>query len=193
MGCASDAEIARVAQLTQKTNQFNLTTRRYSQAEIAELIANPDAAVLVMWVSDRYGDAGLTGVLIARRTDGVAAIDSLLLSCRVLGRSLECVFLDECMARLERVWPLDQWHAEYLPTAKNAQVADFWDRAGFALEGEPTASGSKAYRVGVGVGVPAETNWIADWIAVDWVAARSAPEADREVEREEEKEEGTWS
>jgi FkbH-like protein len=215
VGPASDVDIKRVSQLTQKTNQFNLTTRRYSEAQIAELMQNRDAAVLVMWVSDRFGDAGLTAVLIARRCDGVGSIDSLLLSCRVLGRSLESVFLTECLARLEHAWSLDEWRAEYLPTAKNQQVADFWDRSGFGVEGEPAVSGDKpvaldtsvssatsgkstsrkspsgkSYRMAAGELAPTGI----DWVALDWIAAVSPTSAGHEAfEEDEKREEGRWS
>lgn len=133
----------RVAQLTQKTNQFNLTTRRYSVADIEAFMNDPDAAVYAMSVSDRYGDMGLTGVLIARRCDTAAVIDTLLLSCRVLGRQLEFAFVDLCLGALAGAWGSMTWRAEYLPTAKNAQVEDFWDRVGFVAE--PEGGGGKRY------------------------------------------------
>ncbi len=129
-------ELPRIAQLTQKTNQFNLTTRRYTEAEIRRLAEADDSAVFAMHVSDRFGDAGLTGVMIVRRDGDCGIIDTLLLSCRVLSRQLEFAFVDRCKAFLEKKWKLTGWRAEYLPTHKNAQVADFWDRAGFERKSE---------------------------------------------------------
>jgi FkbH-like protein len=126
-------ELARVAQLTQKTNQFNLTTRRYSEAEIQKYATSGEAAVFSMSVVDRYGDMGLTGVLIARREGAKGVVDTLLLSCRVLGRQLEYAFIDQCLLSLEEDWRLEQWDAEYIATRKNSQVADFWERVGFDL------------------------------------------------------------
>lgn len=126
-----ETDVARVGQLTRKTNQFNLTTRRYSDDEIRALSADKNAAIFTMSVSDRYGDMGLTGVLIAKRCGKTVNFDTLLLSCRVLGRRLEHAFVDQCMMQIERAWDPELWVAEYIPSAKNAQVADFWPKAGF--------------------------------------------------------------
>lgn len=128
-----DASKSRVAQLTQKTNQFNLTTRRYSLADVEEYAAGPDSAVFAMSVCDRYGDMGLTGVLIACRDGDTARVDTLLLSCRVLGRQLEFAFVDQCLRVLNQRWGDPTWKADYLPTRKNMQVEDFWDRVGFSV------------------------------------------------------------
>lgn len=126
-----EAEVLRVAQLTQKTNQFNLTTRRYSEAKIAALSSDPDWAVMSLLVRDKFGESGLTGVLIARREGEVGIIDSLLMSCRILGRNIEKAFVLEAFANLERTWGIKTWRAEYIPTHKNQQVAQFWPSVGF--------------------------------------------------------------
>lgn len=81
--------LERVAQLTNKTNQFNLTTIRRSEAEIADLLASADHTVYAASVSDRFGDYGLVGVAITERHGNVMSIDSLLMSCRVLKRGIE--------------------------------------------------------------------------------------------------------
>lgn len=135
--------ITRAAQLTQKTNQFNLTTRRYSEADIEKFLESEDAAVYAMSVEDRYGSMGITGVFIGRRDDATAIVDSLLLSCRVLGRQLEFAFVDQCLRLLVNRWGKLTWHADYLPTRKNSQVADFWERTGFTLQSE--LDGSRHY------------------------------------------------
>ena len=124
-------EVPRVAQLTQKTNQFNLTTRRYSEAKIAALSTNPDWAVISLFVRDKFGESGLTGVLIATREGGTGIIDSFLMSCRILGRNIEKSFVAEALAILERTWRIKAWRAEYIPTPKNQQVAEFWPSIGF--------------------------------------------------------------
>ncbi len=128
---ATADEVARVAQLTQKTNQFNLTTRRYSEARIAALRRNPDWAVMSLLVRDKFGESGLTGVLIARREGVEGIVDSLLMSCRILGRTIEQVFVLESFAVLERLWGIKTWRAEFIPTRKNQQVAGFWRSIGF--------------------------------------------------------------
>lgn len=127
--------VARVAQLTQKTNQFNLTTRRYTEADIRRYIERSDAAVFHMAVRDRFGDMGITGVFIAVRSGDKSVIDTLLLSCRILGRQLEFAFVDQCMLRLEEDWRIGSWETEYIPTRKNQQTADFWDRLGLHVAG----------------------------------------------------------
>lgn len=145
---AGDEDRARVTQLTQKTNQFNLTTKRYSEGQIEELMKSDQAAVFAMSVSDRYGDLGTTGVLIARHSEGAGQIDSLLLSCRILGRKLEIAFVDKCLQYLEERWGISSWRASYKPTKKNAQVADFWDRVGFSAESGTDSI--KTYRMAAG-------------------------------------------
>ena len=126
-----DDEITRVAQLTQKTNQFNLTTRRYSEARIATLCSDPDSAVLSLLVRDKFGASGLTGVLIARKEGNTGIIDSLLMSCRILGRNIEKAFVLQAFTIFERSWGINVWRAEFIPTQKNQQVAAFWPSIGF--------------------------------------------------------------
>lgn len=129
-----EQEIPRVAQLTQKTNQFNLTTRRYSQSDVEQFAASTETEVFTLSVRDKFGDSGLTGVLIARHQEGLGVIDSLLMSCRILGRQLEIAFVDECFSQLEKKWNIEKWQAEYIPSKKNQQVQDFWDRLQFKNE-----------------------------------------------------------
>lgn len=142
---ARPGELARVAQLTQKTNQFNLTTRRYSEPEIGALAGADNAAVYSMTVHDRFGTLGLVGVLIARVEGTSARVDTFLISCRALGRRLEEVMAEFCLADLAAGRALRCWCAEYLPTAKNAQAADFWARRGF-VETSRDASGIRYER-----------------------------------------------
>jgi FkbH-like protein len=130
-----EARIPRVSQLTQKTNQFNLTTRRYSEGDILRMIESPDHAVFTLTAGDRYGDLGLTGVFIARRVNGEqAAVDTLLMSCRVLGRRLEHEFVARCFEAIDQRWQPRRWNAEYIKTRKNGMVADFWPEFGFLPE-----------------------------------------------------------
>ncbi len=118
-------QIKRIAQLTNKTNQFNLTTRRYSEADIARLMAEAD--VFAYGVRDRFGDMGIVGVVIA--VDG--AIDTFLMSCRALGRGIESNMLDHAVRNATT--PVTR--AYYRRTAKNDMVADFYDRHGFEADG----------------------------------------------------------
>jgi len=126
------AEIARVAQLTQKTNQFNLTTRRYAERDIHAFAERRDAAVFALSAHDRFGDLGLVSVMILERHGVIGRIDTFLMSCRVLGRGLERAMVARCLDVMGSAWDVQRWHAEYIPTRKNQQVADFWPKSGFA-------------------------------------------------------------
>src|SRR5581483_11464151 len=86
------ATLARIAQLTQKTNQFNLTTRRYSEQQVSEMAAR-GCQILAMRVRDRFGDHGVVGVAITSDVGEVCEIDTFLLSCRVIGRTVETALL----------------------------------------------------------------------------------------------------
>src|ERR1035437_9609104 len=89
----SDQTVARVAQLTQKTNQFNLTTRRYTEPQIAEMAKQPEWHIFSIRVRDRFGDHGLVGVAIAHDEGEQCEVDTFLLSCRVIGRTVETALL----------------------------------------------------------------------------------------------------
>ncbi len=125
-----EADIARVAQLEQKTNQFNVTTRRYSEGAIREFLARNDTIVLAFRLVDRLGDHGLVSTLIARQEDDALRIDSWLMSCRVFSRSVE-QFILRGLIDLARQRGTTYLVGEYLPTPKNDVVADLYDRMGF--------------------------------------------------------------
>ncbi|MEN6461510.1 MAG: HAD-IIIC family phosphatase [Syntrophomonas sp.] len=128
-----EEEIARVAQMTQKTNQFNLTTHRYSETDIKKLVQNPNADIFTLTVADKFGDYGLTGVFIGMGSDNIYQIDSLLLSCRILGRKLEYAFVNHCLSNIKENRNIQFVQAEYIPTIKNKQVSNFWDQIGFSV------------------------------------------------------------
>ena len=123
--------LARVAQLTQKTNQFNLTTRRYTETQVSEMAANPAWRVLSIRLRDRYADNGLVGVAITCDRAGVCEIDSFLLSCRVIGRTVETALLAYLceQARARGCHLVEGW---FLPTKKNAPAKDFYPSHGFS-------------------------------------------------------------
>lgn len=142
---ARDEELPRVAQLTQKTNQWNVTTRRYSEGELRALVASPEHSVYVLHARDRFGDLGLTNVLIARRDEsGAHEIDTLLMSCRVIERGLEHAFLLHCLDDLASRTGADRFKAAYRRTLKNVLVEGFWESVGFEVV-EATAE-QKLYR-----------------------------------------------
>jgi FkbH-like protein len=121
--------LVRAAQMTQKTNQFNLTTRRYEVTDLARFVESPEHAVLMLDYRDRYGDEGSVGLAIVDLAEG--RIDTFLQSCRVIGRKVEERLLDKaidlCRSRGHR-----RIVGEYIPTRKNQIVADFYETQGFA-------------------------------------------------------------
>lgn len=158
IGRPDASTVARVAQLTQRTNQFNLTTRRYSEADIADLGAAPDADALWLRLEDRFGDSGIVGVAITRAHGDVWEIDSLLMSCRGLGRTVEDAFL-AFMADEARSAGAVALRGVFVPTKKNAQVAEFYSERGFVAEDEPAAEG-KAWRMELSSSTLAVPRWI---------------------------------
>jgi FkbH-like protein len=127
-----DFTISRAAQLTQKTNQFNLRTKRYSENDIYEIIRNHGIA-FQMNVKDRFGDNGITGLIILRKESStIIFIDTLLLSCRVLGREIEYEFLRRILFYLKNMnYCLVK--SEFIPTSKNGQTNNFYEKLKFKL------------------------------------------------------------
>ena len=158
MGPLEPGSVARVAQLTQKTNQFNLTTRRYSEQEIRTLAAGGDARVYQVRVSDRFGDSGLVGVAITRVAGEAWEIDSLLLSCRVIGRSVETAMLARLVddARAACARRLGGW---FLPTKKNTPASAFYRSHGFSLV--ESSDGGTRWEMDLAAEGPRCPEWIA--------------------------------
>lgn len=134
LGVVAPAETARVSQLTLRTNQFNLTTRRLQQAEVAALAADPDWLVLTIRSADRFGDNGLVGAIFVHREDRGLRIDNMVLSCRVFSRGIEQACL-AALLDLARTTGAEAVSGAYAPTAKNAVVRDLLPRHGFAEAG----------------------------------------------------------
>lgn len=123
--------VPRLSQMTQKTNQFNLTTERLSPSEMQSLVASQNYAVVACDYADRFGDEGTIGVAIVDLSNG--SLTNLLLSCRVLGRGVENALLAEAEHVLvERGW--SAMSARFVPTTRNAAASNFLEHAGFRLE-----------------------------------------------------------
>jgi FkbH-like protein len=133
---AMAADVARVTQLLQRTNQFNLTTRRRDPVEVRRLLDDPDVRVLCARLTDRFGDLGVIAAAIVLRRGSEAVVDSMLMSCRALGRDAELAFASSVYAAIDRAWKPDQIRAEYVRTERNSLVADFWERAGLMRDSE---------------------------------------------------------
>lgn len=137
-------ELERVAQLCNKTNQFNVTTKRYTKAEIEAIATDQNNAVFVAYSSDKYGDSGLISVIILFGSENEVKIDTFLMSCRVMGRKLEDVIINELAAYCRDKQKLI---GEFIPTAKNAPVKDLYDRLGFKLVSDD--DGHKTYELDI--------------------------------------------
>jgi FkbH-like protein len=121
----------RIAQLTQKTNQFNMTTRRYTEQQIAALIANPCWRVYSLRVADRFGDNGLVGAAVLRVQETTCEIDTFLLSCRVIGRTIETALL-AAIAAQARDAGAHKLVGVFVPTQKNQPAEAFYRSHGFS-------------------------------------------------------------
>ena len=122
--------LERIAQLTNKSNQYNLTTRRYTLAELQALAASQEYICLYGILRDTFGDNGLISVLVGHQEERTLWIDLWLMSCRVLKRDMEHAMLDALVhhAQTRRLTVI---RGVYLPTKKNAMVADHYERLGF--------------------------------------------------------------
>jgi len=151
--------LARTAQLTQKTNQFNLTTRRYTEAEILEMSAT-GAAIFLASLSDRFGDYGRIALAIVRpgASPETCNLDVFLLSCRVIGRGVEDSFLRLVMREMGQAG-YKRLVAEYIPTAKNAVCAGFFPQNDF-VEIARAADDRTRYEYDLTQNVPQVADWI---------------------------------
>jgi len=156
-------DIARITQLINKTNQFNLTTRRYTEAEVAALMGDPDVLTVTGRLSDRFGDNGLTSILIARSVaaDGAPAIeiDTWLMSCRVLGRRVEEAIL-AAVAEEARARGAGELIGRYIPTPKNGMVRKHYEKLGFDRLGDPAEGGDELWRLPLTHGTVAAPDYI---------------------------------
>lgn len=131
-------QIPRIAQLTQKTNQFNLTTKRYTEGDIEKFMDDDGHLVLSFSVQDRFGDYGLTGLFIICRDEnnsGSASIDTFLMSCRIIGRNIERSAYDYLIRHLQHQ-NVQTLSGRYLKTHKNIQVEELYDSLGSRLVNE---------------------------------------------------------
>ena len=129
-----DGNMQRVVQLLAKTNQFNLTTRRHTEEEVRRMLEVPGALGLTLHLKDKFGDYGLVGLVLAMPAPeagaGTLVIETLLMSCRVIGRTVEH-FLMNRVAEAAVALGLDHLLGEYDPTPKNQVVRGFWEAMGF--------------------------------------------------------------
>jgi FkbH-like protein len=146
-------DLPRIAQLLQRSNQFNLTTRRHSEADCAVMMRDErDWFPFSISVRDRFGDFGLISVVILRRSGQALEIDTFVMSCRVLQRGVEQLAMNEVF-QLARQAGCDRVTGQYIPTAKNGMVKDFFERFGFH-QGAAGDAGGSSWTMGVDAYVP---------------------------------------
>jgi FkbH-like protein len=148
--------LSRIAQLIQRSNQFNLTTRRYSESQCeAFLLDEQQYFPFSLTVRDRFGDFGLVTVVILKKLAGSIEIDTFLMSCRVLQRGVE-QFAVSKIVEYARQSGRPVVVGRYIPTAKNAMVESFYAQFGFERVGEPDPDGGTTWRLDVATYVPRE-------------------------------------
>lgn len=155
---ATATDLARVHQLVTKTNQFNLTTRRHDLGAIERFVASPDHQLFVAAASDRFGDLGQIAVALLVREDGNLVIDSLLMSCRAMGRGIETALMNHLKAALIESGA-ERLVGTYIPTPKNVPVARFLAASGFTPV-ERREDGTEAYELRRADARPQDCSWI---------------------------------
>jgi len=141
---AGEADLARVHQLFTKTNQFNLTTRRYSPADIERFLEDDRWDLTIASLRDRFGDLGVIALYLVGREGDCVEIDSFVMSCRALGRDAETALMNRLKER--HAGGSARIRASYIPTARNAPAREFLARQGFRLI-EEAADGSRRYEL----------------------------------------------
>jgi len=154
-----EAPLARAVQLMAKTNQFNLTTRRHSTADVERFASSKNGHAIAVRVRDRFGDAGVVGLALAETTSDTCRIDSLLLSCRVIGRGVETALLAEVAARAQRAGAR-RLIGEYIPTRKNNLCANFYTEHGFKPSSARAEPDSTSYEFDLTTGILASPAWL---------------------------------
>jgi FkbH-like protein len=139
-------DVPRLAQLINKSNQFNLTTRRRSEAEVIAVMNNPNFTGYSVRLKDRFGDHGLIAIVIGEKVGETMKIDTWLMSCRVLKRGVEEEVLNE-LVRIAKLKNCQSLLGTFLPTPKNEMVRDFYGKMGFTLTVESETKREFALRL----------------------------------------------
>lgn len=160
IGIDDTSQVARAAQLTQRTNQFNMTTIRRSEVEIRDLMTSPTFHVYSLSLEDRFGDNGIVGLAIVETAVEEWMIETFLMSCRVLGRTVEHAFL-QWIAEQARASGAPRLGAKYSRSKKNASFAGFYESCGMTKAVESAAEGEVWY---FDLSLAATNRAIPDWI-----------------------------
>ena len=122
--------LSSIAQLSNKSNQFNLTTRRYTRNEIEEISNSEDYIDLYGKLIDKFGDNGVVRVVIGHKQEDILNVDLWIMSCRVLKRDMEFAMMDELVSQAKEAG-IKTIKGYYYPTAKNTMVTEFYSLMGF--------------------------------------------------------------
>lgn len=147
----------RMAQLINKSNQFHLTGTRYSEAELTALAARPECIVRHLRLADRFGDNGLIACVVLREEERALHVDTWVMSCRVLGRTVE-EFIANDMRAVALAQGCDRLVGRYVRTAKNGLVADLYERLGFACSAKDEAASEWTFDLSAAR--PSWTSWV---------------------------------
>lgn len=122
--------VERLTQLANKTNQFNLTTQRYTQNQMEQLVRDEKKQVYLYNVSDRFGDSGIVAALVVDFTDRAPVIEEFVMSCRVMGKNIEYALVEDVERELQKRG-FTHLRGKYLPTAKNHSVKNLYPQLGY--------------------------------------------------------------
>lgn len=133
--CIHKCEVPRFTQLLNKSNQFNLRTRRYSEDDIYKMLSDDNYACIMTQLDDKFSEYGIIGCAIIRKQGTTCYVDSWVMSCRVLKRGVEFLTYQTIVEQAAD-WGCDGIEAEYIKTKKNAMVSNFYDNLGFIITGQ---------------------------------------------------------
>ena len=140
---ATESELVRLHQLFSKTNQFNLTTKRYSSPELQNFISSSQHVFAYISVEDRFGNLGIVGTYLIEKDAGIARIDSFILSCRAMGRKVETTVMNFVKENIFEMDDINSLSANYLPTEKNIPAEKFYEDQGFEVSSHMPGGGKE--------------------------------------------------
>jgi FkbH-like protein len=150
--------IKRIAQLTQKTNQFNLTTRRYTETDITNFMGSDDFKVITAELIDKFGTNGIVSLIILKKEDNKTwIIDTFLQSCRVIGRTLEQTMLWYIINSMPN---MEVMKAEYVKTKKNVIVEHLYEKMGFLKNNDTSSADSTKWYINCQNNLIEKSPWI---------------------------------
>jgi FkbH-like protein len=148
--------LQRIVQLINKTNQFNLTTRRYTESDVLSIMANARALTLQLRLVDQFGDNGIISIIIGKPEGDTMVLDTWLMSCRVLGRQVEEATMNIVAAEAVRLGA-ERLVGQYIPTKKNGMVRDHYPKLGFERIASDESSDASLWNLNLGQYRPFDT------------------------------------